>query len=44
MLAKKALVARTRGDVSLAEDWGVKYVTLYQKLFDQGCGDNTGST
>jgi hypothetical protein len=36
MLAKKSLVARTRGDENLAEDWATKYVTLNQKLYDQG--------
>jgi anaphase-promoting complex subunit 5 len=36
MLAKKSLVARIRGDESLAEDWATKYVTLNKKLCNQG--------
>ena len=34
MLAKKSVVAQMRGDVKLAEDWAVKYLSLYQKHFD----------
>jgi len=33
MLAKKAVIARTRGDLKLAEDWATKYLTLYQTDF-----------
>jgi anaphase-promoting complex subunit 5 len=31
MLAKKAIIARMRGDLKLAEDWATKYLTLYER-------------
>jgi anaphase-promoting complex subunit 5 len=33
MLAKKAVIARMRGDLKLAEDWATKYLTLYDRQF-----------
>ena len=33
MLAKKAIIARMRGDLKLAEDWASKYNTLYDRQF-----------
>ncbi|KIW07884.1 uncharacterized protein PV09_01797 [Verruconis gallopava] len=33
MLAKKATIARIRGDLKLAEDWATKYLTLYERQF-----------
>ena len=35
MLAKKAIIARMRGDLKLAEDWATKYLTLYERQFSR---------
>jgi anaphase-promoting complex subunit 5 len=35
MLAKKAVIARMRGDLKLAEDWATKYLTLYERQFSR---------
>jgi anaphase-promoting complex subunit 5 len=35
MLAKKAIIARMRGDLKLSEDWATKYLTLYEGQFSR---------
>jgi anaphase-promoting complex subunit 5 len=40
MLAKKALIARLRGDEKLAEDWAENYLRTYQSAKERmGDGD-----
>lgn len=39
LLAKKATIARLRGDNKLAEDWATKYLTLHQSEIVEGGGD-----
>jgi anaphase-promoting complex subunit 5 len=40
MLAKKALIARLRGDEKLAEDWAENYLKTYQSAKERmGDGD-----
>jgi anaphase-promoting complex subunit 5 len=41
MLAKKAIIARMRGDLKLAEDWATKYLTLYDRQFGRKGEDVT---
>jgi len=39
LLAKKATIARLRGDNKLAEDWAAKYLTFYQSEIVEGGED-----
>lgn len=39
LIAKKATIARLRGDNKLAEDWATKYLTFYQSEIIEGGED-----
>lgn len=42
MLAKKAVIARLRGDTKLSEDWATKYMTLYERQFERRGASGSG--
>jgi anaphase-promoting complex subunit 5 len=43
MLAKKALIAKLRGDEKLAEEWAENYLRTYNAAQERN-GDGVGST